>query len=98
MGNTQHTPRSLDASGNIRFENNKFDGTKLPLVVSTSLNHSRWYELPLSLDSTISNLASIQALSTGLIALPYYLDTNPVIVAMARHQIDEVLADRKRTC
>jgi aminoglycoside phosphotransferase (APT) family kinase protein len=38
------------------------------------------------------------ALSTGLIAFPYYLDTNPVIVAMARHQIDEVLADRKRTC
>jgi aminoglycoside phosphotransferase (APT) family kinase protein len=38
------------------------------------------------------------ALSTGLIALPYYLDTNPVIVAMARRQIDEVLADRKRTC
>ena len=38
------------------------------------------------------------ALSTGLIALPYYLDSNPVIIAMARHQIDEVLADRKRTC
>ncbi len=38
------------------------------------------------------------ALSTGLIALPYYLDTNPVIVAMARRQIDEVLADRKRAC
>jgi hypothetical protein len=38
------------------------------------------------------------ALSTGLIALPYYLDTNPVIVAMARRQIDEVLADRKRSC
>jgi aminoglycoside phosphotransferase (APT) family kinase protein len=38
------------------------------------------------------------ALSTGLIALPYYLDTNPVIVAMARRQIEEVLADRKRTC
>jgi aminoglycoside phosphotransferase (APT) family kinase protein len=38
------------------------------------------------------------ALSTSLIALPYYLDTNPVIVAMARHAIDEVLADRKRTC
>jgi aminoglycoside phosphotransferase (APT) family kinase protein len=35
------------------------------------------------------------ALSTSLIALPYYLDTNPVIVAMARHAIDEVLADRK---
>ena len=38
------------------------------------------------------------ALSTGLIALPYYLDTNPVIVAMARRQIEEVLADRRRTC
>ncbi len=38
------------------------------------------------------------ALSTGLIALPYYLDTNPVIVAMARRQIDEVLADRKPAC
>jgi aminoglycoside phosphotransferase (APT) family kinase protein len=38
------------------------------------------------------------ALSTGLIALPYYLDTNPVIVAMARRQVDEVLADRRRTC
>jgi aminoglycoside phosphotransferase (APT) family kinase protein len=38
------------------------------------------------------------ALSTGLIALPYYMNTNPVIVAMARHQIDEVLADRRRTC
>ena len=36
------------------------------------------------------------ALSTGLIALPYYLHTNPVIVAMARHQIAEVLADHKR--
>ena len=68
------------------------------MIVSTSLNHSRWYELPLSPDSTISNSASIQALSTGLIALPYYLETNPVIVAMARRQIDEVLADRKRTC
>jgi len=38
------------------------------------------------------------ALSTGLIALPYYLHTNPVIVAMARRQIDEVLADHKRSC
>jgi aminoglycoside phosphotransferase (APT) family kinase protein len=38
------------------------------------------------------------ALSVALIALPYYLDTNPVILGMARHAIDEVLADRKRTC
>ncbi len=36
------------------------------------------------------------ALSTALIALPYYLHTNPVIVASARHKIDEVLADHER--
>jgi len=33
------------------------------------------------------------ALSVALIQLPYYLDTNPVIVANARHVIAEVLAD-----
>ena len=35
------------------------------------------------------------ALSVALIALPYYLNTNPVIVSSARHTIDEVLADRE---
>ena len=34
------------------------------------------------------------ALSVGLIALPYYQDTNPVLAGIARHAIDEVLADR----
>jgi len=33
------------------------------------------------------------ALSWALIALPYYLDTNPVIVRDARRTIAEVLAD-----
>lgn len=33
------------------------------------------------------------ALYTGLVALPYYLDTNPVIVRSARRVIREVLAD-----
>lgn len=33
------------------------------------------------------------ALSCALIALPYYLDTNPFIVRSARRTIDEVLAD-----
>jgi hypothetical protein len=32
MVNRQDIPRSLDASGNIRFENNKFDGTNPPIV------------------------------------------------------------------
>ena len=35
------------------------------------------------------------ALSVALIALPYYLDTNPVIAGMARRAIEEVLADHK---
>jgi aminoglycoside phosphotransferase (APT) family kinase protein len=37
------------------------------------------------------------ALSTAMVALPYYLNTNPVMVKMARHMIDEVLADIERT-
>jgi aminoglycoside phosphotransferase (APT) family kinase protein len=35
------------------------------------------------------------ALSVALIALPYYLDTNPVIVAASWRAIDAVLADHK---
>lgn len=33
------------------------------------------------------------ALSVGLIALPYYQDTNPVLAGIARHAIEAVLAD-----
>ncbi len=33
------------------------------------------------------------ALSVGLIALPYYQGTNPVLAGIARRAIDEVLAD-----
>jgi hypothetical protein len=60
MGNRQHTPRSLDASGNIRFENTKFDGTKLPMVVCRSLDYNLWYKSPLSRPSINRNLASFQ--------------------------------------
>lgn len=35
------------------------------------------------------------ALSIGLIALPYYKDTNPNFAATARHLVDQVLADHK---
>lgn len=35
------------------------------------------------------------ALSVGLIALPYYWDTNPVLAGISRRAIDEVLADQK---
>ena len=35
------------------------------------------------------------ALSVGLIALPYYKDRNPAFAAVARHLIEEVLADDK---
>ncbi len=36
------------------------------------------------------------ALSFGLIALPYYRNTNPVLSGIARHAIDEALADHGR--
>ncbi len=35
------------------------------------------------------------ALSTAILELPYYLNTNPAIVAKARHRIAEVLAEHK---
>jgi aminoglycoside phosphotransferase (APT) family kinase protein len=35
------------------------------------------------------------ALSVGLIALPYYLSTNPILAGIARRAIDEVLADQQ---
>lgn len=37
------------------------------------------------------------ALTTALVALPYYMDTNPVLVASARQRISEVLADHTLT-
>jgi aminoglycoside phosphotransferase (APT) family kinase protein len=36
------------------------------------------------------------ALSVGLIALPYYRDTNPVLAAISRRAIEETLADYKQ--
>jgi aminoglycoside phosphotransferase (APT) family kinase protein len=36
------------------------------------------------------------ALSFGLIALPYYRRTNPVLAGIGRHAIDEALADHER--
>jgi aminoglycoside phosphotransferase (APT) family kinase protein len=37
------------------------------------------------------------ALSVALIALPYYLHTNPAMVSYARRMIDEVLSDPRGT-
>ncbi len=37
------------------------------------------------------------ALSFGLIALPYYRDTNPVLAGIARHAIHEAITDHLRT-
>ena len=56
----QDIPPSLAASANIGLENNKFDGTKLPMVVCTSLNHNRWYESSLSSESTTPYSPSFQ--------------------------------------
>ena len=38
------------------------------------------------------------ALSVGLIALPYYKDTNPALAGIARRAIDEALADYSASC
>jgi aminoglycoside phosphotransferase (APT) family kinase protein len=54
------------------------------------------FRTALSIDDASWARSRAWALSTGLIALPYYLHTNPVIVGLARHQIEEVLADHKR--
>lgn len=35
------------------------------------------------------------ALSVGLIALPYYVTTNPVLAGIGRRAIEEVLAERR---
>jgi aminoglycoside phosphotransferase (APT) family kinase protein len=37
------------------------------------------------------------ALSFGVIALPYYQSTNPVLSGIARYAIDAVLADNERS-
>jgi aminoglycoside phosphotransferase (APT) family kinase protein len=36
------------------------------------------------------------ALWTGIVALPYYVETNPVLAANARYRIDQVLAEWER--
>ena len=38
----------------------------------------------------------LPSLSLGLIALPYYRPTNPVLASIGRRAIDEVLADQHR--
>jgi hypothetical protein len=60
MVNIQDIPHSFAASGKIGLDNNKFDGTKLPMVVCTSPNHNRWYRLSLSPESATRNSASFQ--------------------------------------
>lgn len=51
------------------------------------------FRAALSLDAATWTRARGWALYSGLIALPYYLHTNPVIVSHARRLIAEVLAD-----
>jgi hypothetical protein len=69
----------------------------------------QWADLPLSpvlsagTDNAIFRLGDEMALrlprvarAVGLIALPYYQDTNPVFAATARRMIAEVLVDHSR--
>ncbi|QBD83350.1 aminoglycoside phosphotransferase family protein [Ktedonosporobacter rubrisoli] len=67
------------------------------LIVAWSLlsAHSRQiFRAALPVDDATWARGRGWALSIGLIALPYYQNTNPVFAATARYMIGEVLADR----
>ena len=69
------------------------------LFYGESENQSRnVFRAILSIDDASWARARGWALSTALIGLAYYLDTNPIIVDLARHAIDEVLADHQSAC
>lgn len=51
------------------------------------------FRLGLTIDDATWGRARGWALSVAVVALPYYLDTNPVLVAISRHAIKQVLAD-----
>ena len=54
------------------------------------------FRTTLSVDDATWTRGRGWALSIGLIAFPYYLNTSPAMVAYARHTITEVLADVKQ--
>ena len=58
-----------------------------------SADARRTFHAALAVDDATWLRGSGWALSFGLIALPYYLHSNPVLVAIARRAIEEVLAD-----
>jgi aminoglycoside phosphotransferase (APT) family kinase protein len=66
------------------------------LIVAWSLFHGESraaFRTALAVDDATWARGRGWALSTALIALPYYLERNPTIAAGARRVIDEVLAD-----
>jgi aminoglycoside phosphotransferase (APT) family kinase protein len=54
------------------------------------------FRAALSVDDATWTRARGWALSVGLIALPYYQNTNPALAAIARHAIAEALTDGVR--
>ena len=52
------------------------------------------FRAALAVDDTMWARGRCWALSIALIALPYYVATNPPFATLARHMIDEVLAER----
>jgi aminoglycoside phosphotransferase (APT) family kinase protein len=56
------------------------------------------FRAALSLDDATWARGRGWALSWALIALPYYLETNPVIVGDARRTIAEVLTEHAASC
>jgi aminoglycoside phosphotransferase (APT) family kinase protein len=68
------------------------------LIVAWNLLSSETRDVfrsPLDVDDATWARGRGWALSIALIALPYYVDTNPGIVAVSRRVVDEVLADHR---
>jgi aminoglycoside phosphotransferase (APT) family kinase protein len=53
------------------------------------------FRAALPVDDATWSRARGWALSVGLIALPYYQNTNPVLAGIARYAIDQALADHQ---
>ncbi len=51
------------------------------------------FRLGLTVDDATWERAKGWALSVAVVALPYYLHTNPILVEISRHAIRQVLAD-----
>jgi len=51
------------------------------------------FRAAVNVDDSTWDRGRVWALSIGIVAYPYYVDSNPALAAVSRHQIEQVLAD-----